>query len=144
MFWRQSSNVIASLLPSRHHSHFRDTSICQFINVLLAKAVREASDGWIIQSRYFWPLHYHGDSVNRPLLRPPSSNAVFAEMHSQDKRGSRGLKTSEGEKGEDCTHPSVCLEAVFLRGVMCRSNIILTSRNKAFSILLLAYPPSMS
>ena len=81
MFWRQSSSVIASLVPSCHHFHFRDTSICQFINVLLAKAVRQgrgrkgSSDGWTIQSRFFWPLHYHGDSVNRPL---PTSSFLSA------------------------------------------------------------------
>ena len=79
-------------------------------------------------------------SLQSLALSLSARNAVFAEMHSQDKKGSRGLKTSEQERRG--LHAPVCLEAVFfLRDVMCRSHIILTSPNKAFSILLLARLP---
>ena len=50
-------------------------------------------------------------SLQSLALSLSARNAVFAEMHSQDKKGSRGLKTSEQERRG--LHAPVCLEAVF-------------------------------
>ena len=118
MFWRQSSDVIASPVPSCHHFHFRDTSIRQFINFLLAKADRGKAiiNGWIIQSRYFWlrRIHIIINMGNQPSLQSlalflSARNAVFAEMHSQDKKGIKGIENVGAREERRGLHAPVCL-----------------------------------